>query len=131
MNSLLKKLLLLITVLFFPFMMNGQDWVSKMQNPNVNFFEVQTTFYEYYNDYVATYRQQNGTDPVRVPGYKQFKRWEHFMAQRVSADGTRLIPLMHGKKAKSIVSRWVLLMQETGRSWGRKQYQPEAEVQGA
>ncbi len=92
MYSPFKKLLLLITILSFPFMMNGQDWVSKMQNPNVNFFEVQTTFYQYYNDYVATYRQQNGTDPARVPGYKQFKRWEHFMAQRVSSDGTRFNP---------------------------------------
>lgn len=83
-------------------------------DPNVNFFEVQTTFYEYYNDYVATYRQQHGTDPSRVPGYKQFKRWEHFMAQRVSSTEHVLILQQHGKKVKSIASRWEPLMQETG-----------------
>ncbi|HMT29121.1 MAG TPA: hypothetical protein PKD91_07570, partial [Bacteroidia bacterium] len=99
MNSILKKLVLLFSVVIAPFIMDGQDWVSKMQDRNVNFFETQSTFYEYYNNYVSTYRQQNGTDPVRVPGYKQFKRWEGFMAPRVGVDGTRFDPSLLWKES--------------------------------
>src|SRR4030095_10737 len=38
------------------------------------------------------YRQKNGKEPVRVPGYKVFKRWEWIMAPRVADDGTRFDP---------------------------------------
>ncbi|HEX5003509.1 MAG TPA: T9SS type A sorting domain-containing protein [Bacteroidia bacterium] len=91
----MKKILQLVSLcLLFgiPFRTDAQDWVNKMQDHNASFYEAQDLFYKYYNDYKAAYRQQNGTDPVKVPGYKQFKRWEWFMAPRVYANGKRFNP---------------------------------------
>ncbi len=95
----LRALICLSAVLLTGTVLQAQDWVSKMMNPNVNFYETQTTFYEFYNDYVSNYRQQNGVDPVRVPGYKQFKRWEWFMAPRVGSDGKRFDPATAWKES--------------------------------
>jgi photosystem II stability/assembly factor-like uncharacterized protein len=92
MKSLLRNLLPLLMAILVPFMASSQDWVSKMQDPNVNFYEVRDAFNAYYNDYVANYRQQHGTEPAKVPGYKQFKRWEWFMAPRVGPNGERFNP---------------------------------------
>ena len=92
MKRTVRNLALLLAALVFTTTLHAQDWVKKMQDPTVNFFEVQRSFNEYYNDYVANYRQQFGTDPSRVPGYKQFKRWEAFMAPRVDQNGKRFNP---------------------------------------
>jgi PKD repeat protein/photosystem II stability/assembly factor-like uncharacterized protein len=92
MKSILKLLLALFAAIFLSFAGNSQDWVSKMKDHNVNFFDVQREFNSYYNDYVANYRMQNGTEPARVPGLKQYKRWEWFMAPRVEQDGKRFEP---------------------------------------
>ncbi len=92
MKTLLRIVFAFIIAVLFPFTSNAQDWVSKMQDPNVNFYDVQREFNSYYNDYVSTYRQQNGSNPVRVPGLKQFRRWEWVMAPRVEQDGKRFDP---------------------------------------
>ncbi len=63
-----------------------------MQDPNTNFFETQKAFNQYCADYTATYKQANGAEPTKIPGYKIFKRWEWFMAPRVSATGERFAP---------------------------------------
>jgi len=91
----MKKILQLVSLcllLGIPFHADAQDWVNKMQDHNASFYEAQDLFYKYYNDYKAEYRQLNGTDPVKVPGYKQFKRWEWFMAPRVYSNGKRFNP---------------------------------------
>ncbi|MDQ3049273.1 MAG: PKD domain-containing protein [Bacteroidota bacterium] len=86
-----RRLLLVLTVLF-PMLLNGQDWVNKMHDPNTNYFEVRDAFNDYYDNYVSTYRQQNGNAPAKVPGYKIFKRWEWIVAPRVGTDGSRYNP---------------------------------------
>jgi PKD repeat protein len=78
----------------------SQDWVAKMNDPSVNFFETQDAFYQYYNEYRASYRQANGTDPVKVPGYKQYKRWESFMEPRVYDNGMRFDPAAAWKESQ-------------------------------
>ncbi|MBL7913615.1 MAG: PKD domain-containing protein [Bacteroidia bacterium] len=100
MKLTLRQLALLLACFLFSSTLFAQDWVKKMQDPNTNFFEVQRSFNEYYNDYVANYRQQFGTDPSRVPGYKQYKRWEYIMAPRVGSDGTRFNPAAVWKESK-------------------------------
>lgn len=92
MKSLLKTAFGLLIAVLLSLPLSAQDWVSKAQDPNVNFFEVRDAFNQYYQNYVENYRQQHGTAPVKVPGYKQYKRWEWFMAPRVGADGTRFNP---------------------------------------
>lgn len=92
MKSAFKHMLLFVAIIILPFTSPAQDWVSKMKDPTSNFFEVRETFNEYHTKYVESYRLQNGTEPVKVPGYKQFKRWEWLMAPRVGADGSRFNP---------------------------------------
>ncbi len=54
-------------------------WVEMMQNPDINFFEVQRAFNTYWKDREIT----------KGSGFKPFKRWEYMMEQRVSPNGTR------------------------------------------
>ncbi|MGB0523898.1 MAG: VPS10 domain-containing protein [Flammeovirgaceae bacterium] len=75
----MKRLILLTLTLFIFPESYGQDWVKKMQDPNVNFYEVQKSFNDYY-----LYREKRGG------GYKQFKRWEHFMKRRTYPSGDRI-----------------------------------------
>ena len=73
----LRGLLILITLLSFNYSTYAQEWVESMQDPNANFFETQRLFNEYFQD--KSYEKGKG--------WKQFKRWEHFMKNRVDADG--------------------------------------------
>lgn len=54
-------------------------WIEMMQDPSVNFFEVQHAFNTYWE----------GRDIVRSSGFKPYKRWEYRMQWRVRPDGTR------------------------------------------
>jgi PKD repeat protein/photosystem II stability/assembly factor-like uncharacterized protein len=63
-----------------------------MVDQNVNLFEVQKTFNEHAQNYKAAYKKANGSEPNRIPGEKQFRRWEYMMAPRVSATGERPAP---------------------------------------
>jgi PKD repeat protein len=85
-----KHLLSTATLLLIGFLTTSlfaQDWVSKMQDPNANFFEVQKTFNEYATSYAASYKIANGAEPSKIPGEKLFRRWEWKWAPRVSANG--------------------------------------------
>ncbi|MFZ4411688.1 MAG: VPS10 domain-containing protein [Bacteroidales bacterium] len=57
----------------------AQDWVDKMQDPSINFKEVQTAFNNFWKD----------KEVGRSKGWKQYKRWEHFMQARVFPSGNR------------------------------------------
>ncbi len=54
-------------------------WIEMMQDPSVNFFDVQEAFYTYWE----------GREITRSSGYKPFKRWEYRMRFRVKPDGSR------------------------------------------
>jgi len=72
----MKKFLIFLLVPQFLF---AQNWIDKMQDPNENFYEVQKEF----NDYWENKTIEKGK------GWKQFKRWENFMEQRVFPDGVQ------------------------------------------
>lgn len=57
----------------------AQPWVRMMEDPDVNFYEVQQAFEDAWGD--------RGYE--RGLGYKQFKRWEYFTEQRVYPSGDR------------------------------------------
>ena len=79
------KRLLLVTILvsFFGQQFFGQEWTHMMQQPGANFYDIQKSFKEYWKD--------KDID-VKGQGYKQFKRWEHFMEQRVYPSGDLTLP---------------------------------------
>jgi PKD repeat protein/photosystem II stability/assembly factor-like uncharacterized protein len=57
----------------------AQEFVRKMADESVNFYEVQKSFNEFYA----------GKPYEKGKGYKQFKRWEWFTDQRVFPSGER------------------------------------------
>lgn len=53
-------------------------WVSMMDDPEANFFEIRRAFYSYWQ----------GRSTHRGDGYKPFRRWEYYWQFRVNADGS-------------------------------------------
>jgi len=92
MKQLQLRNAILLTAVLFTTSVFAQDWVKMMQEPNTNFFETQKAFSQYCADYTSTYKQANGTEPTKIPGYKIYKRWEWFMQPRVSETGERFSP---------------------------------------
>ena len=70
----MKKLLIFLIIPQFLF---AQNWIDKMQDPTENFYEVQQEFNTYWENKTIE----------KGKGWKQFKRWENFMEQRVFPDG--------------------------------------------
>ncbi|MDD5695016.1 MAG: PKD domain-containing protein, partial [Bacteroidales bacterium] len=54
-------------------------WIEMMQDPAVNFYDVQRAFNTYWADRKIT----------RGSGWKPFKRWEYMVQNRILPDGTR------------------------------------------
>ena len=77
----MKKLLIFLLIPQFIF---SQNWIDKMQDPSQNFYEVQKEFNEYWEDKIIE----------KGKGWKQFKRWENFMEQRVFPDGVQYPELL-------------------------------------
>ncbi len=109
-----------------------QDWVEMMQNPNTNFYDVQKAFNKYYektkaekgkeenssNKSFESMSEEESEDQMEVPGYMLYKRWEWFMAPRVSATGERFAPDAAWKAmekykeqydSRSIAGNWTMI----------------------
>ena len=70
----MKKILL---ALLLPGYLYSQTWVDMMLDPSVNFYETQQEFENYWQN----------KSIEKGKGWKQFKRWENFIAPRVYPDG--------------------------------------------
>ena len=57
-------------------------WISMMQDPNANFFQIQSAFNKYWENREIT----------KGSGWKPFKRWENLMKDRVTTDGRMPAP---------------------------------------
>ncbi len=63
--------------------LSAQEYLDRWRRPDtVNFYRIQQKFNEYFT----------GRDKGRGTGYKQFKRWEEFMAPRVYPSGKLINP---------------------------------------
>ena len=74
----MKSFLFSFSFLTLTFFSNAQNWSDLMQRPDANLYQVQTSFYNYWQGKDIT---QKGK------GYKAFKRWENFAAPRVYPSG--------------------------------------------
>lgn len=88
----------------------AQDWRNALEDPNANFYDIQTNFYaewgvrEQQNNQARQdntllndkWPQNDPANPVAAPfmkgGYKQFKRWEYYMEPRVYPSGDITLP---------------------------------------
>lgn len=73
---------------------NSPAWIDMMQDNDVNIYDVQKSF----NSYFANRSRSKGD------GYKPYKRWEHYMLQRVDSDGNRPSPTSVMKEYNTFVS---------------------------
>ena len=103
MKKIIPSICLILLSIYSPSTIYGQDWVSQMKDPSVNFYDVQKSFNKYNEkkerDLEKFNRQifkKTGKAPseeeTEVPGYSQFKRWEWFMAPRVFPSGELFNP---------------------------------------
>jgi hypothetical protein len=74
------KSILIFLFLSASLSLNAQKWVELMNDPTVNFYDIQDAFYE----------EWDGIDYERGKGWKQFKRWEWYMEPRVFPTGDRI-----------------------------------------
>src|SRR6266436_103325 len=56
----------------------SQDWREMMNKPDANLYDIQKAFHSYWLDKDST---------AKGNGYKQFRRWEHFVEPRVYPSG--------------------------------------------
>ncbi len=74
----MKKIIFLLIACFCLNNIFSQEWAQKMQDPNANFYQIQSDF----NNYWAV---RDNTEKGK--GYKAFKRWENFVERRVYPTG--------------------------------------------
>ncbi|MCP4217293.1 MAG: hypothetical protein GY765_21800 [bacterium] len=73
-----KRLIVLFIVCFsISIGLGAQEWQRNIKKKNPTFYDIRDAFY----------RHADGKDITKVPGWKQFKRWEWFMENRVDASG--------------------------------------------
>ena len=75
----MKKILFSVVLIGFTGFLSAQEWVNKMMDPDVNFYEVQDAFNQHWGD--------KGYE--RGKGWKQYKRWEYNVAARTYPTGDR------------------------------------------
>lgn len=89
----MKKIVIIIITLFTTYS-QAQVWMRELEerNPNPNFFEIREAFEEYAEGKMG--RAIEGISPEEfekyekeIPGYEQFKRFEHFWETRVDENG--------------------------------------------
>ncbi len=93
MKKLIALLLLISPVAY------SQEWIKLMNDPDVNFYDVQKSFNV---DYKKEQKKENSVlrkifrwskdEEKETPGLGVYKRWEHFNAPRVYPSGVRLKP---------------------------------------
>ena len=88
----MKKLLFIF--IFLPILTLSQEWIDMMQNSDQNFYQTQNAFNDFWEDKTIE----------KGKGWKQFKRWENFIEQRVYPDGI-LQPQILFEENQSLKSR--------------------------
>lgn len=101
--NMLRKLFFLFAIVFSaPSISFSQDWVKKMQDPEVNFYEVQKSFNKFWEreekkeKFKSFFSFRNNTEKENE-GYVMYKRWEQQIEPRVYPSGDRTV-LNKGKE---------------------------------
>lgn len=74
----------------------SQTWMEMMQNPSVNFYDVQKEFNKSLKKYEKQLKKEKSFTSAdrlekEMPGFMQYKRWEWFMEPRVYPSGDRTL----------------------------------------
>src|ERR1035437_636850 len=87
-------LLLLLSVILSDSKAFAQDWVNKMKDPSVNFYDVQKSFDKYLKAEERKEKFKNffsfgAKTEKENEGFIMYKRWENYVSPRVYPSGDR------------------------------------------
>ena len=86
----------------------SQDWVKKMQDPSVNFYDVQKSFNKFWEKeekkekFKSFFTFRNKTEEENE-GYVMYKRWEEHVAPRVYPSGDRGLIAQGGEEVQKLI----------------------------
>lgn len=87
-----SHLFLLVILFLFSSSAFSQKWVEMMHDQNINFYDVQKEFNNYWKEKEQVKKRGDIKDSKKKnAGWKQFKRWESFVEPRVYPTGDRSI----------------------------------------
>ncbi|MCW3101584.1 MAG: hypothetical protein JWO09_24 [Bacteroidetes bacterium] len=106
---MLRKLPFLLACLFIYQPASAQDWIRKMNDPSVNFYDVQSSFNRYWKKEERKEKVRSFFSPRRETeeeneGLILYKRWESFVEPRVSPSGDRSLLLNNALELEKIIS---------------------------
>jgi hypothetical protein len=104
MKNNLLAVLLILTCTFY-----AQEWVTKMQDPKGNFYDVKASFDEYWKTHDKTEKGK---------GYKVFKRWEHFVESRVYPSGDLSLLGLTAKNYETFLNNYQTPTNSPGKQLG-------------
>lgn len=106
---MLRKLFSLLVVSpFLSLPSFSQDWVKKMQDPDVNFYDVQLSFNKYWEreekkeKFKSFFTFRNKTEKENE-GYVMYKRWEEHVGPRVYPSGDRNLITKGGEELQKLI----------------------------
>ncbi|MBL7889976.1 MAG: T9SS type A sorting domain-containing protein [Bacteroidia bacterium] len=91
---MLQKLSISLLAILVVNSVQSQDWAKKMNDPSVNFYDVQSSFNTYWKkeerkEKLKKIFQFSKETEEENEGFVIYKRWEHFVEQRVFPSGDR------------------------------------------
>ena len=106
------RFLIPIYFILIGFQLHSQQWVTMMQDPTANFYDIQAAFNSYWE----------GKTIEKGKGYKAFRRWEAYMEPRVYPSGNTALPSQNAQNykqweadlaaagiEKSVAGNWTLM----------------------
>ncbi len=87
----------------------SQDWAKKMNDPSVNFYDVQSSFNTYWKkeerkEKLKKIFQFSKETEEENEGFVIYKRWEHFVEQRVFPSGDRSLIQQGSKELERLIN---------------------------
>jgi PKD repeat protein len=105
---MLRRLLFLTPCLFLGTTISAQDWIRKMNDPSVNFYDVKTSFNKYWKKEERKERLRSlfirKDSEEENEGLILYKRWESFVEPRVYPSGDRSLLLNNALELEKIIN---------------------------
>ena len=116
-------LLLLLTALLNEKKAVAQDWVNKMKDPSVNFYDVQQSFNKYWKQEKIKEKIKNlfifgKKTEGKNGGFTMYKRWENYVAPRVYPSVDRSLIQNGNQELQNLITSHTLKSaMQTGGNW--------------
>lgn len=107
---MLRKFILIAFAILLSHFSFAQDWIKKMNDPSVNFYDVQSSFNTYWKKeerkekFKSFFTFGNKTEEENE-SFILYKRWENFVEPRVSPSGDRSLLFKTAEELEKLISR--------------------------